>query len=169
LPETGFAPGVITEIPSQPADRSYQNLGDFWLEIPKLNVTMPIVGIPAQGQTWDLTWLWDQAGWLEGTAYPTHAGNSAITAHVYLPNGQPGPFLNLANLRWGDQIIIHLAGQRYIYEVRQVRQVSPYSLSPLAHQELPYLTLITCREYDPTTHSYRYRIVVQAVLMKVTP
>ncbi|MGC8855570.1 MAG: sortase, partial [Anaerolineae bacterium] len=168
LPETGFAPGVVTHIPAQPADRAYQNLGDLWLEIPKLNLTMPIVGIPAEGQTWDLTWLWDQAGWLEGTAYPSHAGNSALTGHVYLPNGQPGPFLKLGDLRWGDQIIVHLAGQRYIYEVRQVRQVSPYALSPLRHEDLPWLTLITCREYDIRTNTYRYRTVVRAVLIKVT-
>ncbi len=167
LPETGFAPGVVTQLPSQPADRAYQNLGDFWLEIPKLNLTMPIVGIPAQGQTWDLTWLWNQAGWLEGTAYPTHAGNSALTGHVYLPNGQPGPFLNLGNLRWGDQIIVHLGGQKYIYEVRQVQQVSPYSLSPLRHEELSWLTLITCREYDARTNTYRSRTVVRAVLVKI--
>ncbi|MFN3742017.1 MAG: sortase, partial [Anaerolineales bacterium] len=167
LPRTGFAPGVLTDIPPQPADKAYTDLGDFWLEIPKLGVKMPIVGIPAKGEEWDLTWLWDQAGWLEGTAYPTHAGNSALTAHVYLPNGQPGPFLNLGELRWGDQVIVHLGGQRYIYEVRQVRQVSPYSLSPLRHEDLPWLTLITCREYDARTNSYRYRVIVRAVLIKV--
>lgn len=167
LPATGFAPGVVTDIPPQPADKAYADLGDFWLEIPKLGVKMPIVGVPAKGEEWDLTWLWDQAGWLEGTAYPTHAGNSALTAHVYLPNGQPGPFLNLGELRWGDQVIVHLGAQKYIYEVRQVQQVSPYSLSPLRHEDLPWLTLITCREYDARTDSYRYRVIVRAVLIKV--
>jgi LPXTG-site transpeptidase (sortase) family protein len=167
LPDTGFAPGVITSIPEQPAEKAYQALGDFWLEIPKLGVKLPIVGIPAQGEEWDLTWLSNQAGWLEGTAYPTHAGNSAITAHVYLPNGQPGPFLNLSSLRYGDQIIVHLGGQRYIFEVRQAQQVSPYSLSPLRHEKLPWLTLITCREYDAKTNTYKQRVVIRAVLMKV--
>ncbi|MFZ5885657.1 MAG: sortase [Chloroflexota bacterium] len=167
LPRTGFAPGVVTDIPPQPAEKTYTNLGDFWLEIPKLGVKMPIVGIPAQGEEWDLTWLWNQAGWLEGTAYPTHAGNSALTAHVSLPNGQPGPFQRLGDLRYGDQIIVHLSGQKYIYEVREVRQVSPYSLSPLRHEQYPWLTLITCREYDEKTQSYRYRIVVRAVQIKI--
>ncbi|MBI4762444.1 MAG: sortase [Chloroflexota bacterium] len=167
LPATGFAPGVVTDIPPQPADKAYTALGDFWLEIPKLGVKMPIVGIPAKGEEWDLTWLWNQAGWLEGTAYPTHAGNSALTAHVSLPNGQPGPFVNLGNLRYGDQIIVHLGGQRYIYEVRQVRQVSPYSLSPLQHEEYSWLTLITCREYDAASRQYRYRLAVRAVLVKI--
>lgn len=166
LPDTGFAPGRVTPLPPQPAG-IYQPLSDTWLEIPSLGVRLPIVGVPQGGEGWDLTWLWDQAGWLEGSAYPTHAGNSAITAHVYLPNGQPGPFLNLGSLRWGEQIIVHLGAQRYIYEVRQVRQVSPYSLSVLRHEEYPWLTLITCREYDEKTKSYRYRIVVRAVLIEV--
>jgi len=130
-------------------------------------VKIPIVGIPAKGENWDLTWLWNQAGWLEGSAYPTHSGNSALTAHVYLPNGQPGPFLNLGSLMYGDRIIVHLSGQRYIFEVRQVYQVSPFSLSPLRHEELPWLTLITCREYDPRTNTYKQRLVVRAVLIKV--
>jgi LPXTG-site transpeptidase (sortase) family protein len=167
LPATGFAPGVVTSIPAQPAEKAYTDLGDFWLEIPKLGVKMPIVGIPARGEEWDLTWLWDQAGWLEGTAYPTHAGNSAITAHVYLPNGQPGPFYKLDALRFGDAVIVHLGGQRYVFEVRQVQRVSPNTLSALRHEELPWLTLITCREYDPKTNSYRSRLIVRAVLVKI--
>jgi len=167
LPATGFAPGVVTPLPAQPAEKAYTDLGDFWLEIPKLGVKMPIVGIPAKGEEWDLTWLWDQAGWLEGTAYPTHAGNSAITAHVYLPNGQPGPFYNLDALRFGDAVIVHLGGQRYVFEVRQVQRVSPNTLSALRHEELPWLTLITCREYDPKTNSYRSRLIVRAVLVKI--
>jgi LPXTG-site transpeptidase (sortase) family protein len=167
LPSTGFAPGVVTPLPAQPAEKAYQALGDLWLEIPKLGVKMPIVGIPAKGEEWDLTWLWDQAGWLEGTAYPTHAGNSAITAHVYLPNGQPGLFYKLDALRFGDAVIVHLSGQRYVFEVRQVQRVSPNTLSALRHEELPWLTLITCREYDPKTNSYRSRLIVRAVLVKI--
>jgi hypothetical protein len=35
------------------------------------------------------------------------------------------------------------------------------------HEELPWLTLITCRGYDPTTNTYRYRYVVRAVQIKI--
>ncbi|MGQ9833019.1 MAG: sortase, partial [Candidatus Villigracilaceae bacterium] len=167
LPSTGFAPGVVTAIPEQPAEKAYQNLGDFWLEIPRLGVKMPIVGIPAKGEEWDLTWLANQAGWLEGTAFPTHAGNSALTAHVYLPNGKPGPFLNLNTMYWGDQIIVHYAGKRYIYEVREVRLLWPTDLSVLRHEELPWLTLLTCKGYNEKTGEYSNRISVRAVLIKI--
>lgn len=167
LPFTGFAPGVMTTLPEQPVSKAYQSLGDFWIEIPSLNVQIPIVGIPATENGWDLTWLADQAGWLEGTAYPTRAGNSAITAHVTTADGKPGPFADLNTLYWGRQIIIHLGGQRYIYEVRSVRVVLPDDLSILKHEESPVLTLITCKDYDAAANSYLRRVAVQAVLVKV--
>ena len=101
LPGTGFAPGRVTALPAQPADRRYTRVSDLTLDIPKLGVQVPIVGIPRAGNSWDLTWLWKEAGWLNGTAFPTWAGNSVLTAHVYLSNGQPGPFVNLHTLGVG--------------------------------------------------------------------
>jgi LPXTG-site transpeptidase (sortase) family protein len=167
-PGTGFAPGEITLLPPQPEDRQYQDLGDLWLEIPHLGVRLPIVGIPvtADGE-WDLTWLGDQAGYLDGTAYPTHAGNSVLTAHVYLPDGTPGPFVDLHTLGWGDQVIVHLDGQRYIYEVRQEKIVSPDSTTVFKHEDYPWLTLITCKDYDAATDTYAHRVLVRAVLVKI--
>lgn len=106
---------------------------------------------------------------LEGTAFPSWNGNSVLTSHVYLANGLPGPFVNLSRLRWGDQIIVHAYGSQYIYEVRSSRIVGPDDLSVLRHEELPWLTLVTCRQYDEASGAYRYRVVVRAVLLRVTP
>ncbi len=167
LPATGFAPGRVTILPPRPLDRQFTALGSLRLEIPKLGLNVPIVGVPLRTSGWDLTWLSNQAGWLEGTAFPTWKGNSALTAHVYLANGLPGPFFNLHTLFWGDRIIIHLGRQQYLYEVRQVRRVWPDDLSVLRHEEYPWLTLITCRDYNEHTESYRYRIVVRAVQVKI--
>ena len=72
LPATGFAPDRVTELPAQTV--SYAALGDLWLEIPSLNVKTSIVGVPQTGDTWDVTWLGSQAGWLAGSAYPTAHG-----------------------------------------------------------------------------------------------
>ncbi len=167
LPATGFAPGKVTEIPIQTAEQAYTSLGSLWLEIPRLGVKMPIVGIPARGSEWDLTWLGNQAGWLNGTAFPTTSGNSVITGHVYLPNGQPGPFIGLGKLNWGDQIIIHTNGFAYTYEVRSIERVSPNNLSVYKHEKLAWVTLITCQGYNVNTNTYAYRLVARAVLMKV--
>lgn len=169
LPLTGFAPGVVTVLPAQPRDLTYADLGELWMEIPALKIKTTIAGVPSIASGWDLTWLANQSGWLEGTAFPTHAGNSAITAHAYLADGTPGPFAKLDQLRYGDQIIIHLGGQRYIFEVRQNKLVKPNNLSILKHEDYPWLTLITCKSYNESTNSYLYRTAVRAVLVKVEP
>ncbi len=168
LPETGFAPGELTDLPSQPDWYRYADLGDFWIEIPQLNLKLPVVGVPLDSADgWNLTWLGQQAGWLEGSAYPTHAGNSVITGHVYDANGQPGPFVNLNKLYWGHQIIVHLGSQKYIYEVREVRLVWPDDRKVFRHEEYPWLTLITCKDYDKNTKTYAQRVAVGAVLVKI--
>jgi LPXTG-site transpeptidase (sortase) family protein len=146
-----------------------QDLGDLWLEIPRLNLQLPIVGVPLRDDGWDLTWLWDEAGWLEGTAYPSWAGNTVLTAHVYLPNGEPGPFVNLHTLYWGDTVILHANGQRYIYQVRSTRRVYPGDTSIINHEDEDWLTLLTCQGYNERKDAYDYRIVVRAVLLKVEP
>jgi len=152
-------------VPDDPL--TYHALGGIWLEIPVLSKSVSVVGVPLTAWGWDLSWLGGQAGYLEGTAFPTWSGNSALTAHAYTPDGLPGPFVHLADLRWGDQIILNAFGQQYIYEVRQVRSVRPTDLSVLRHEELPWLTLLTCSVFDPVSETYLRRVVVRAVLIEV--
>ena len=169
LPATGFAPNRVTLLPKQPAARKYQSVGVTWIEIPKLHVELPIVGVPLKGDGWDLTWLDAKAGYLEGTAYPGLPGNTALTAHVYLPDGSPGPFVSLHTLYWGDEVVLHANGQRYIYQVRTKRKVWPHDLSALRHEEYDWITLITCQGFNEKADSYDYRIAVRAVLVDVQP
>jgi len=166
LPETGFAPDIVTELPVQPAN-AYTALGDIWIEIPRLGVSAPILGVPFRDGQWDLTWLFDQVGYLEGSAYPTWKGNSALTAHVYRPDGLPGPFYALDKLAWGDIIVIHTGGQRYIYQVRSLQKVVPNNASILRHEEKPWLTLITCAGFNEKNNTYAQRLAVRAVLLRV--
>jgi LPXTG-site transpeptidase (sortase) family protein len=165
LPKTGFAPfkHTVTDDSTLKVDLN----GDMTLEIPRLNVTMPILNVPLSAGGWDLTWLGSAAGHLEGTAFPTWEGNSVVTGHAYLSNGFPGPFAFLDGLRWDDRLIVHAFGQDYIYAVREVTQVLPDDLSPLRHEELPWLTLVSCRGYDAETNTYLWRTVVRAVLIEI--
>jgi LPXTG-site transpeptidase (sortase) family protein len=168
MPGTGFAPGVVTTLGAQSLAEAYSSLGDLWLDIPSLGVQISIVGVPKKNGAWDVSWLGNQAGYLDGSAYPTTTGNSVLTAHVYLANGKPGPFVSLGTLKWGDQIIIHNGGKQYVYEVRTVTQVKPDAVSTmLKHQDTAWVTLVTCKGYDQTTGKYQYRILVNAVLIKV--
>ncbi|MBE7435823.1 MAG: sortase [Anaerolineales bacterium] len=164
LPDTGFAPGVVTLLQKQPAEKAYR-AAEVWLEIPRLGVKMPIVGVPLLDDKWDVTWLWNEAGWLEGTAFPSWSGNSVLTSHVTLPNGEDGPFASLGELKWGDRIIVHAYGVSYEYEVRQNRTVSPTNKSVLQHEDEPWLTLITCATYNESTGEYGKRIAIRAVLV----
>ncbi|NOH04228.1 MAG: sortase [Chloroflexi bacterium] len=166
LPDSGFAPNVATRLPIQPVEKAYAST-DVWLEIPSLAVRIPVVGVPVTDDNWDVTWLWRQAGWLDGTAFPGWKGNSVLTGHVVLPNGNAGPFAALGDLKWGDRIIIRAYGTVYIYEVRQNRIVSPYNISVLQHEEDAWLTLLTCKDYNESADTYARRIAVRAVLVKV--
>ena len=137
------------------------------LEIPSLGVKMTVVGIPFRKCGWDVSWLANQAGWLEGTAFPSWKGNSVLTSHVYSSNGRPGPFINLGNLKYGDKIIVHASGQQYVFEVRTNAIVAPNNTSVLKHEERSWLTLVTCKEFDQKSQTYRKRVVVRAVLVEV--
>lgn len=167
LPATGFARGVEKKLPNQTSEKGYVNYENLWLEVPSLGVELPIVGVPLTGEGWDVTWLGNSAGYLEGTAYPTWAGNTAITAHVWDSDNNPGPFVNLHSLKHGDQIIIHAWGLKHIYEVRNVMQVKPDKLNVLPHSDYDMLTLITCKEFNESSGEYDWRLAVQAVLMSV--
>ena len=79
-----------------------------------------------------------------------------------------GPFSYINTLWYGDQVIVHVGGEDYVYSVRSVTQVDPGSTAALLkHEELPWVTLVTCRGYDEATGTYRYRILVRAVLVEV--
>lgn len=168
LPKTGFAPNKVSTLPAQPATLEYSNLGDLWLEIPSLNVKSTIVGVPQNvDKTWDVSWLGNDTGWLNGTAFPTWNGNSVLTAHVTNASGLAGPFAALKSLKYGDQIIVHFGGVKYIYEVRVTKLVRPYTTNFTfeSKQDASYLTLVTCSGYNPLNESYLFRRVVRAVLV----
>ena len=169
LPATGFAPGTTEVLPVQPESKAYWDLDSFSLDIPKLGLYMPVVGVPLTGTGWDVTWLGDQAGYLEGTAFPTWEGNTAITAHVWDANNQPGPFVDLHTLQYGDRVSLQAFGQRFIYEVRQTQKVRADDLKALPHEDIDVLTLITCQGYNAVRGDYDWRYAVKAVLVEVSP
>jgi LPXTG-site transpeptidase (sortase) family protein len=167
LPATGFTPGKITLLAKQPAELAYTGANDVQVEIPALGVDTIIVGVPLVDGQWNVDWLGGLLGWLEGSAFPGNKGNSALAGHEVDSNGQPGVFADLGELKWGDQIIIRAFNVTYIYEVRKVnRWVKPDDMNVLKHEDLPWLTLITCHGYQKESDTYQWRTVVQAVLIE---
>lgn len=168
IPVTGFKSNVVTDLSTFQFE-VYTNQGDVTLEIPSLGVNISVVGVPLRNGEWNVAWLGNQAGWLEGSAFPSWRGNSVLTAHSYLSSGNPGPFVNLNRLKFGDKVIVRAYGQQNIFEVQANFIVGPHDKSVMKHEELPWITLVTCKDYDEKTDTYLRRIVIRAVLVDVRP
>jgi LPXTG-site transpeptidase (sortase) family protein len=168
IPVTGFKANVLTDLSNVPME-NYTATGDVTLEIPSLGIKIPVVGVPKKNDTWNVAWLGDQAGWLEGSAFPSWNGNSILTGHVYSASGLPGPFVNLKELKFGDKVVVYTFGQKFTFDVQTNETVKPNDRSVMKHEEKPWLTLVTCKDYDEKTDTYRQRVVVRAVLVDVRP
>ena len=135
--------------------------------IPVIKVDTPIVGVKSSKGNWDISWLRDQVGWLNGTAYPTWKGNSVLTAHVVNADGKPGVFYNLKSLGLGEYIFVYNAGYRYTFKVLSNTFIQPTERSVMKHEEKPHLTLITCDTYNEKTGRYLRYVMVRAELVDV--
>lgn len=164
--DTGFAPNIVTplNVENKP---SYAASG-LVLDIPSIKVKSDVVGVQMKDGGWDLSWLQNQAGWLEGTAYPTWSGNSVISAHVVNADGKPGLFSRLKYVKTGDFIFVHNSGYVYTYRIVSNEYDSPDDISVLNHETKPVLTLVTCDTYDLNSKTYLRRVVVKAVLVSVS-
>lgn len=167
LPATGFARGTATRLPVQPAAKAYSGT-DLTLEIPSIDVKMSIVGVPQTDNGWDVTWLGDNAGYLYGSAFPTWAGNTVLTGHVWDANDQPGPFAKLKTLKYGDQVQINAWGKVYTYEVCESRLILTGNVAAaFKHEDHDWVTLLSCEFYNPFSGNYFFRRMVRAVLVSV--
>jgi LPXTG-site transpeptidase (sortase) family protein len=165
IPVTGFAPDIVTPLNGMPHPRYGPTA--LQIEIPVIGVDTSIVGVQIQDGGWNISWLQDQVGWLNGTAYPTRTGNSVLTAHAVDADGKPGTFAKLKYLGKGEFIYLYDAGYRYTYQVISNQAARPDDSTVLAHLEKPYLTLITCDQYDVKSNSYLQRVAVRAKLVDV--
>ncbi|MEI7847363.1 MAG: sortase, partial [Chloroflexota bacterium] len=169
IPETGFSPNQKTELPKQAAWQAFQQASGLRISIAKLGLDTEIVGVPKNGDTWEVDWLGNSVGWLQGTAFPTWNGNSVITGHNTNPEGLPGTFAGLSVLSWNDEVVILYQGSRYVYQVREVSPRLPADRldNVTEHREGAWITLVTCAGFDASTNSYLYRYVVRAMLVRV--
>ncbi len=169
LPEAGPLPGTALLLPSQPQIGYYHDIGDLRLELPKLDVQVLILGVPYEQGSWDVSMLWNRSGYLEGTAFPTRIGNTALTGHAHLASGARGPFFWLNQLRWSDEVVIRGFGYRHVYEVRHIRLVRLEDSSLTAYRDQDWITLLTCKDHDKELDPCVSRTGVQAVLNRVVP
>ncbi len=129
---------------------------------------MPIVGVPQSEVGWDVTWLGNNAGYLYGSAFPTWAGNTVLTGHVWDAFNRPGPFVDLKKLRYGVLIQIKAWGMTHTYEVRENRLLLPNQVDRVfQHKTYDWVTLVTCEDYQLPWGTYSFRRMVRAILVNV--
>ena len=168
LPKTGFAPGVITKLPKQRVD--YSVYSQVRVKIPALGINAEVLGVPKSDGDWDVSWLGDNVGWLQGTAWPasSKAGNAVLTGHSYNYLGKPGVFANLDRLGYGAMITVSAYGENYTYMVEDVETVFADTPRVMSQKtDAPELTLITCKYFNESTGQYDGRIVVKAKLVEI--
>lgn len=113
---------------------------------------------------WDVTYLQDLVGHLEGTSWLGESGNTVLAGHFEDQVGAPGPFRYLYHAEIGDRIMIQDGSdaQFLIYQVTEVFTTSPDDVEVLRNTLTPRLTLITCDSWNPNHNTYDERLVVIA-------
>lgn len=118
-----------------------------YVEIPKLNTTMPIY------HGTDKNVLQIAIGHIPGTSLPvgglgTHA---VISGHRGLPSAKL--FTDIDQLVTGDTFLIQVLNETLTYEVDQILTVTPDDTSALAIvPDKDYVTLVTCTPYGVNSH-----------------
>ncbi len=133
------------------------------IEIPSINLNVPLVVARFTGTTWDFSNLDDAAGLFDDLPLPGQGSNAIIGAHSELDNRVPGPFYNLNQVKVNDEIIVTLKGVKYTYSVIKTWYVLPTDISPISPTKTDSLTLLTCAGYDQGI--YTTRLVVRAELI----
>lgn len=160
-PSPSFTSVIVTPIPPTRTLPQQQ-----LLSIPALNLNRPIVLVPIDDGRWDIDGLGLDVGRLAGTAHIGDGGNVVIVGHVTLPDNKEGPFIDLATLSPGSQVVIQKGNHRYFYEVESLQVVAPDDLSVVAPTDYVMLTLMTCTGWDVPSQRYTERLVVRARLVK---
>lgn len=164
VPGTGFPAGKFTPLASMPAGLKYADLG-YEIEIPVLDVATRIVNIPLSENNWNVEWLGNNAGLLEGSAMPG-SGISLLTGHNHLNTNAAGPFLFIKDLQANDRIFVHKSdGSLIPFKVVSNELYTPNDLKEIAEkasENSDTMVLITCED-EMVSGGYEHRRAVFAV------
>ncbi len=127
------------------------------------HIDAPIVPAVRNGASWEVRYLGDSVGHLQGTSWLNDpGGNIVLAGHVEDAKGQPGPFAQLGQSAPGDVVILREGNKENLYRVVSVEQAAPDDMRYVAQDGRRRLTLITCTDYDLKDGVYQKRLVVIA-------
>lgn len=152
IPPTATASSTATPVPLPPSPTATAKpIIDPTLTrllIPKLNLDQPIYTAPIVNDTWQISHLNQTVGHLARTANPGERGNIVLTAA-----DQSGPFANLAQLDFGDAVMIHYQGQAFHYQIDYLATVLSTDIAvtyPTHNFKLTLLTHLQSGNADET-------------------
>lgn len=118
------------------------------LVVPKLGVTAPILFVETYDEAIIEANLKNGVVHYYQTAEPGKVGNSFITGHSSNYWWEKGAynyiFANLDKLAVGDQAKIYYKGNKFLYQVSNIKIVEPTDMGVLDQTSKPTLTLMTC-------------------------
>lgn len=139
------------------------------LIISKIEVDAPIIWMESEDEEEIQRYLQNGVGHYPNTAFPGEVGNCVITGHssnYWWSRGEYNyVFALLDNLVVGDQAIIYYKQKKYVYEISEIKIVSPENIEVLQSTSEPSLTLITC---TPPGTNWR-RLIVKAKQIQPPP
>ncbi|WP_404386693.1 class F sortase [Knoellia locipacati] len=166
-------PAVPSRTPAAPAPEQDAGADRFRVEIPSLDVVLPVVpvGVAADGQM-ALPKDPDIGGWYRFGPEPTAAaGASVISAHVD-SRDEVGPLAKLPRLKKGATIVVTVGGARVKYVVERVDQYAKTALDTdalFSRSGPARLHLVSCGgEWNPRTRHYEDNVVAIARRATVT-
>lgn len=163
LPATGFSSLFANTLSEQPMALNYEPV-HLRLQIPVIDLTTELVTVPLMNDTWQVEWLGNRAGVLEGSSMPGE-GYSFIAAHNTLNSEEYGPFALLSTMEPNDLITVNSEdGTMKLFRVYANELINANDVQKLektAEQEAGSLVLITC-ENESVNGGYLDRRVIFA-------
>ena len=160
--ESNNDPAAFLEKPKEPL-KIVPSSTEFGIVIEKINVNAPVVPAVDPTNADEYSKALDQGvAHALGTVFPGQDGNSFLFSHstfnVFEISKYKAIFTLLNKLETGDRIVMLYKGERFDYEVSEIKVVPPTDVTPLtADYETPVLTLQTC---DPPGTDLNRLIVI---------
>ena len=150
----------FSHLVQEPQDVAITEWQPMRLVIPAIDVELVAVG---GGDVFDKALLDQGPTHFQMSDLPnTEKGNVAFAGHRA---GRWNFFLDLDQLKEGDEIFLDVAGYRFVYLVEWVEVFGKYDWSPIDSTDYPAITLQTCEPKHVSNPDYR--LMVRGALSEV--
>jgi LPXTG-site transpeptidase (sortase) family protein len=150
----------FSHLVQEPQDVAITEWQPMRLVIPAIDVDLVAVG---GGDVFDKALLDQGPTHFQMSDLPnTEKGNVAFAGHRA---GRWNFFLDLDQLKEGDEIFLDVAGYRFVYLIEWVEVFDKYDWSPIDSTDYPAITLQTCEPKHVSNPDYR--LMVRGALSEV--